>query len=314
MYLLRHRPAPPALSATIRAAYRRVLGRDTNVSDLPLLLLRTLYGDRVSVRTKAGFPILIDTRDRYGAFKLWRTGVYEAPETAFFVRFARPGMRVIDVGANIGYFSVLLGRAVGSGGKVVSLEPSAATAAICRSNLERNGLGDVVELLEVAAGIESSAATLYVDRDHASNNALYDHRLAGSKPREAQRVDVVPLDDVASGMGPIDLLKIDVEGAEVSAVRGARETLGASPSIVVCCEVAPRWLRAAGHRPEELLDEFAAYGFDAYELDARGALQTIDPYERAAYLERADGGNNFCFIRPHAVEEFSRAGRVVVGQ
>ncbi len=300
------------LDAAIRAIYRRAIGRDANVSDVPLLLLRALYGERVSVRTKSGFQIQVDTRDRYVAFKLWRTRAYEASETAFFVRFARPGLRVLDVGANIGYFSVLLGRAVGSTGKVLSLEPAPKTAAICRKNLEINGLLSTVQLLEVAAGPEPSTATLYVDRDHPSNNALYDHRLGGSTLREARQVDVVRLDDVAAEMGPIDLIKIDVEGAELSALKGARETMRGSPTLVICCEVAPRWLRAAGHRPEDLLDEITSHGFEAYEFTVDGVLAAIDPYERAENLERADAGENFCFIRQRAAATFAGAGRVIV--
>lgn len=299
------------LKSAIRALYRRAIGRDSNVSDIPLMLLRTLCGERVSVQTKSGFPIQIDARDRYGAFKIWRTRAYEAPETAFFVRFARPGLRILDVGANIGYFSVLLGRAVGSTGKIISLEPAPKTAAICRSNLEINGLLATVQLLEVAAGAEASAATLYVDRDHPSNNALYDHRLAGSPPREARRVDLVRLDDIASGMAPIDLIKIDVEGAELSAIKGARAIIRGSPAIVICCEVAPRWLRSAGDRPEDLLDELGSQGFEAYEFAVDGALVAIDPYERAAQLERADAGKNFCFIRQRAAAAFAESGRLI---
>ena len=302
------------LTAAIRTMYRRVAGRDANVSDVPLMLLRRVYGERAVVKTKIGFPILVDTRDRYGAFRFWRTGIYEPSETAFLLRFARPGLRVLDVGANIGYFSVLLGRAAGNAGKVIAFEPSAKTAAIFRSNLELNGLQSIVEVHQAAAGAQPSIATFYIDRDHASNNALYDHKLTGAGDRETQEVSVVRIDDVAAGLIPLDIMKIDVEGAEVEALRGARETLRSSPDAVILCEIAPRWLLAAGHRPNDVIDEIVAFGFEAYELSADGALVPIDPYARAAHYEAIDGGANFVFMQPQAAAAFAAAGRVIVAR
>lgn len=184
-------------------------------------------------------------------------GLVETSVQQAFVRSIAPGARVWDVGANLGFFSLLAARLTGPGGHVVAFEPVPGNAAAVRKNAELNGFGGIVEVREEAVSSHAGHAPLHVVAD-ASWSHLADrgeHRLT----RETVEVPTVTLDElVASGtLAPPDLLKIDVEGSEVDVLRGARAVLAKHRPVVVCelhetnREVAAQ-LRGAGYTLENL--------------------------------------------------------------
>ncbi|MFA6317695.1 MAG: FkbM family methyltransferase [Elusimicrobiota bacterium] len=146
-----------------------------------------------------------------------------------------PGGTVVDIGAHIGTFALTAGRRVGPRGRVLALEPSPASLELLRRNVEANAMG-WVSVHPVAAAEAEAEAELFTasDRDNPAADTL---SATPGRPRVTVRLR--RLDDLLAeeGVGPIDLLKIDVEGAELRVLAGAPAALARSRRVVL--EVHP---------------------------------------------------------------------------
>lgn len=171
---------------------------------------------------------------------LW-LGTYEIALQAALRRFVRPGMIAYDIGANIGYVTLLLARAVAPEGKVFAFEPLPANLERLRSNLERNGYAQAVEVVAAAVGERTGRRDFWV---HDSGEM---GKLEGSAGREggyrsAIRVDLVDLDTFVFDQGHPwpDLVKVDIEGGEVLALPGMKRVLLEVRPIVALESHGPR--------------------------------------------------------------------------
>ena len=159
-------------------------------------------------------------------------GSWEPTQTLLTTTLLQPGMTFVDVGAHWGYFTLVAAARVGPYGSVLSLEPHAQRFGLLRDNVERNRLRQVTPL-SVAAGAATSYQELVVGDDstaHGSGSWLRPGPPSSAALREPtgeRIVEVRALDDLARELelDAIDLVKIDVEGAEAAVVRGLRELL-----------------------------------------------------------------------------------------
>jgi FkbM family methyltransferase len=160
-----------------------------------------------------------------------REGTFEPAELAAALTCVRPGDNVIDVGANIGLLTVPLARAVTPDGMVVAVEPLPGNVGRLRANLARNGL-DAVHIVEAAAGRADGRATLHTAGDPAfgSLREIVKYRTSGDLD-----VALRSLDSLWCELGrlPISLVKIDVEGAELDVLAGARELLATEHPVLL---------------------------------------------------------------------------------
>ena len=177
----------------------------------------------------------------------------------------RPDPVLYDVGSNIGYYPVRFGAAAS---RVYAFEPVGGTFATMRANVERNGLDHVVPLqlalsdadgtAEIDIWSSSGSNTLYRRRFGAD----HPHTLLGSETIELARLDRLT---AAGELAPPDVVKIDVEGAELAALRGAAETLSRHrPLVLVECEADA--CRDAGYAPQELHAELRRHGYALFGL------------------------------------------------
>ena len=163
--------------------------------------------------------------DHIQAWSLVR-GVVEVPVAEAFRRHVAPASVVWDVGANLGYFSVLAGRL---GARVHAFEPVPENAALVRGNVEANGMGDRVEVHEVAVAAAAGRAELLVVEDPSWSHLA--DRGPPPRTRGTLQVDVVALDDL--DLPAPALVKIDVEGSEVAVLRGAARILERDRPVLV---------------------------------------------------------------------------------
>ena len=184
-------------------------------------------------------------------------GALERPVQEALRRLLAPGMRVWDVGANVGFFALVCGRLVGPGGRVVAFEPVRASAAAIRRNAELNELGDVIEAREAAVWSRSGRGDLLVVADRSwSHLAATGHH---AQTRAEVAVELVAADDLVFERGEPapDVVKVDVEGAEIQVLDGMTRLLREhGPALVIELHdtnraVADR-LRAAGYAMENL--------------------------------------------------------------
>jgi FkbM family methyltransferase len=191
-------------------------------------------------------------------------GDNELPVQETLARHLRPGHVFYDVGANVGFFTVIAARLVGPSGRVLAFEPVPGNAGLARANAAGNGF-DNVEVVARAVGRASGRAELALAR-YSGGSMLAEVGEPPDPRGERLEVEVVAIDDaVAAGAPPPDVVKIDVEGAELEVLEGMRRTL-ASRRPVVVLEVDDRTEAAAGRRLDACRALLEELGFEVRPL------------------------------------------------
>jgi FkbM family methyltransferase len=219
-------------------------------------------------------------------------GFWESWITIALARQVRTGWHCVDVGANCGYYTVLMADAVGESGRVLAIEPNPGLTSRLHNNLEVNGLRNHGTVLaKAAAQCSGSRTSLAVPRHRSLNGTIA--RTATSEDWVFE-VETVSLDDATRGWGRVDLVKIDAEGAEESIWRGMQFTVHNNPDLRIIMEFNP--LRSSA--PRLFLQELAADGFVLRHIDFDGSLQELtlnqilEPQpaiERMLFLHRDPG-------------------------
>ncbi len=178
-------------------------------------------------------------------------GCFEPVNSLRFRRILRQGMTVVDVGANIGYFTLLAASLVGRKGRVIAIEPHPTNFSILSEVVRTNGLGQVQPLAFGLGDVKSRAEISMADQ------ALFPNRTASMVPPKSDTsfsVEVRTLDDCVSewGIETIDLLKIDVDGFESKIIAGAKRSLENGTIKNVIVEFNEFWLRTTGGSPDML--------------------------------------------------------------
>lgn len=182
-------------------------------------------------------------------------------EYAAFRAEARPGGVVLDVGANVGAYAILFGRWVAPGGRVYAFEPAPAALEGLRAHLAANGVADVVRTVHAAVSDRTGTGVLAGAAEQGTARL-------GPADGAGEPVATVTIDDFCAGEGLVPtLLKIDVEGWELEALRGARETIArAGDGLALFVEMHPRLWRERGLEAGEVRDELARQGLAAEPL------------------------------------------------
>jgi len=186
-------------------------------------LLSALPGDHLVCRLPGGEAFRVDPEYRHLA---WNAEEYAAMKAA-----VRPGAVVLDAGANIGAYTLLFATWAGGSGRVIAFEPATASRTGLARHLRLNGLEARVTIRAEAISDRRGEASFVEDSTHGDNR-LVAHAVAGSRT-----VPSTTIDDVCSDLGlEPDVIKIDIEGAELAALRGARQTIaarGGAPAVFV---------------------------------------------------------------------------------
>lgn len=234
------------------------------------LLRRRLLTARVDA---LGLEVLAYARDMLGRH-LYRRGVYEQELTRFVLQDLRlrDGAVALDIGANLGWYSLLLGRRFPRA-RIHAFEPEPRNLELLRENVRRNGLGNVtVHAAAVADRAGTMALYPYPEKNMGRHSLLPIHA-ATPIPVAAVRLDDW-LADAGIGPAEVDFVKIDVEGYEEPALRGAARLLAAGPPILA--EFAPKYIRRGGLEPRAYLDLLRGAGYAPFRF-AGGALLPCPP-------------------------------------
>ncbi len=211
------------------------------------------------------------------------TGVYEPQETILVSAILAAGMTFVDVGANWGYFSLLGAHRVGEHGRVIGLEPDPRLFAILEANLRRNGLSQVLPMRLAAA---EAAGTLdltgYQERGGNWGVSRITGGDAGNGPNF--RVASEALDHVLEDLkvGEVDLLKMDIEGAEGRALAGLKHHLTDHRIRRLLLEIHPDQLKEQGHSAEQVLATLRGAGYQGWVIDHSREATRRGSYNRSA--------------------------------
>jgi len=191
----------------------------------------------------------------YRAYKRLTDGEEQASIRAFL----KPGMNVIDIGANIGEYSLFLADLVGPRGRVIAVEPEPENCARL-SKAVKHLTG--VEVIQAAASAIPGKLNLFLSEKLNVDHRTYDD----GEERHCLEVDAIALDDYVPAGCRVDFIKVDIQGAELSALKGAERILRENHDIKVVFEYWPFGLRRAGHEPSELISYLRSLGFTIRSL------------------------------------------------
>ena len=203
----------------------------------------------------------------------------------------REGQVVVDVGANFGYYSLLASRAVGPSGQVYAFEPSPATLKILRLNTQRY---DNVYIADKAVSDTCGQIRFFHTDDYVNSGTVANPPFKKSDEVEEIMVQAISLDEYFPKNFEVDFLKIDIQGDDLRAIKGAKGLIQRSQKIKVLVEWAPTWMKNAGIQADELPKLLIEFGFDK--------LSVVDDYLKETYsvekfldIVKYDGsGRRFC--------------------
>ena len=191
--------------------------------------------------------------------------LFEPNELRLVAGLLKPGMSVIDVGANIGLYSILAALRTGPNGRVWAFEPSTESSSRLERNLRLNNC-ERVDVIRLALSDRASSASLVSDSGFGDAYRYIRPDVAASG---GEVVKVTTLDEwaAANGVGPVDFLKVDIEGGEYRMFLGAREFLSSSPALVIMFECEEDWSSRSG----------GSLGFKLFAWGARSRRWTESP-------------------------------------
>lgn len=196
------------------------------------------------------------------SLRLSINGIYEEVETGIVKKEVKSGEIVLDVGANIGYYTLILAKLVGSQGRVYAFEPEPTNFEVLKKNIEMNGYQNVI-LNQSAVGIEKGRTKLYLSEIKTGMHRIYKSKYC----KDHIEVDIIKLDDYLTDNNiykNIDFVKIDVEGAELAVLEGMQETLNSNQRLKMLVEFVPESNIEFGVKPFEVLNFLKYNRFKIY--------------------------------------------------
>lgn len=219
-------------------------------------------GDRQLTQLFTGRPFWVDRDD---CLNIIPSGMFEPVETALMQALISPGDHVLDIGANIGYYTTLFAEWVGPSGVVNAIEPDPRNFALLDANTQDFQKDARVCLHTLALGETNGTAKLFQSKDNIGMHRLYDSVCCDESFVE---VAVCRGDDL--GLAPLDFIKIDVEGYEAYALRGLHNTLVNSPTVIILSEFSPLSMLEASVQPINWLEWLENLGFIVIAHNASG--------------------------------------------
>ncbi len=221
-----------------------------------------------------GHKMFLDPGDQY-ALSVW--GVWEALTTGQFKKEIKKGDVVLDVGAGIGYYTLIAANLVGETGRVYAFEPDPDFFGLLKKNIEINGYKNVI-LEQKAVSDKTGKNKSYLCKD--------EHRIHDSPDACHKFIEIesIRLDDYFKNYdGKINFIKMDIEGAEIKAIQGAPLLLQKNKNLKIITEFLPMGLIKFGIEPKEYINLLIDHGFKLYEINAQE--KKIEPVEIAKLVE-----------------------------
>ena len=258
--LLRKILTAAGLSRSLRRLLGPLAGRTVSRFTANARQPLSVRGHQMILAAEGRYPPIAMAMDRY-----------EAETTILFESLVGPGMVVVDVGAHVGYYALLAARQVRPTGKVYAFEPEPGNYELLLGNIERNGYSNISAIREAISN-QVGTATLFLTALDNGRHSAYQHGLPG---RGSMAVATTTLDAFFEALGwpPVDVVKVDVEGAEMDVVEGMGQLLQKSPHLTLIVEFSPTLLQDGAADPLQFLKRLQALHFRISRIvDQHGAV------------------------------------------
>lgn len=237
--------------------------RGLNQAQIRRLCYNAYLGDhKILARVLGRYKMYLDTRDVAFAPHMLAEGYWEIWHAETMLQLVKPGMKAVDLGANMGYFSLLLSDLVGEAGSVHAFEPNPHIAAMLRDTIDINGFAGRTKVHQIALSDKSGKASFFIDPARPMNATMIN--------REDHEIVTVPtqrFDDI-DGLSNADFIKIDVEGAEQALWAGMAKRLADPRPLTIIMEfTAARYNDAAA-----FVDSIVDCGFALEFIDSEHGL------------------------------------------
>ena len=211
----------------------------------------------------------IDRCRAMGSALFW-TGFHEFREFQFLHRYLKPEMVFVDVGANLGEYTLFAAKRLAAG-KVLAFEPLSSMRSVLEENIRLN---DFKNIRVFPFGLSSEEETLTIHEFEDVHEGLATFFPGSRKSKSSVAVPLRRLDDILLNENPgrVDVVKIDIEGGELKALQGCRSTIEVyGPAFMV--EINEVTYKTAGYTPKEILDFFLNVNYQAWEIERRGSIR-----------------------------------------
>jgi len=216
-----------------------------------------------------GHKMFLDSIDTLG---LSINGIYEPLETELVKKEVKKGDVVLDIGANIGYYTLIFAKLVGEEGKVFAFEPEPTNFALLKKNVEINGYKNVI-LVQKAVSNKTGKLKLYLCEDNLGDHRIYDPH----DGRKSVGIEAIRLDDYFEGRDlKIDFIKMDIQGAEGGAIQGMLNLLRKNKTVKIVTEFWPGGLKRFGTDANEYLKLLTELGFKLYEINEQKEKKPVN--------------------------------------
>lgn len=251
----------------------------------------TYMGDsRALTRTIYGHKMYVKTTDLSLAPHILLDGFWENWITKVFIREVQPGMVVCDIGANIGYYSLLAAASVGERGHLHCFEANPDVCEILFQNLDINGFLSRTTVVNKAVFSELGDIEFNVCEKHQGSSSLFlDQNVAEAFQDSLKKIKVkaISLDDYFPAGSKVDFIKVDAEGAEPDIFKGAKRVLNENKNIKVMMEWSLALLDRPGMTPLDFWNLIQGYGFKAYRI-AHDSTLTLEGFEELSRVKHCD--------------------------
>lgn len=296
-------PAPPLLARIVRLYTFHTPIRKGRHRLADLALSRWSPPSELEVRTRYGDRLVVDPRSTMWRYTYFH-GEYEPALSRLAARVVRDGDVCLDVGANVGWYTLLLRRLVGPSGAVRAFEPNPSAFARLSANVDRAGSPPNVRLHPCGLGPKEQDGVLHLFQGIADGHASLSDQ--GRTDFATIRCRVRRLDDILDEerVGDVSFVKLDVEGAEMGVVEGGARLFAQTVPPVLLAEMARATTRSFGYGPAALVEtlrRLAGYRFFAVD-EVAGRLAEV-----RGFAPEDAGANVLCV--PPAREELLRSLR-----
>ena len=241
-------------------------------------LYKIVYKDQpFIIKMRNGLKIRVYSNDIIGE-QIYTNGVFEPREVAFVTKFLKPGMVFFDIGANLGQYTLLGAVSVGKKGCVHSFEPSVRMFSELEYNVKLNSLSKTCVLNRLAVADTNSIRQLSTYEAGAEvYGSLGNQHWSGKKIIGYEDVETIKIDDYfqKNGIPRVDLIKMDIEGAELLALKGCEQLLSQPNGPTIILEVADINTVGFGYSPYEIWDYLGQFGYTLNILNKTGSMAGV---------------------------------------
>ena len=212
--------------------------------------------------------------------------VYEKSESHFIKSICYEGMNILDIGANIGYYTALFSQLAGERGSVIAIEPDLESYKYLSKSINSFNYKNVLSFRLAASDIKQKLP-LFISKETRGDNRLY----STNQKLNSIMVDCLTVDELLeeNKIENLDLIKIDVQGYEPKVLKGMLNIVRSSKKLILLSEFWPKGILQAGESPKEFLTMLRKMQFQLFELKKNGFLVLLKPSEDNKFIKKHQG-------------------------